>query len=210
MNSRVDNNSLSHISGHSDRVEATANAAAAPAPQCASRSAVDGLRRRIGGSARDNLDRSLKLIESLDRGGPKLRSMIGTSPLARGAAEQADRDLDGGVIRSPIHGRTLAIKDNIAAADGTATTAGSLALSGIVPTRDATLVAKLRSSGAVIVGKANLSEWANIRASDSVSGWSAVGGQTLNPHALDRSPCGSSSGSAVAVAAGIVDMAVGT
>ena len=210
MNSRVDNNSLSHISGHSDRVEATANVAAAPAPQCASRSAVDGLRRRIGGSARDNLDRSLKLIESLDRGGPKLRSMIGTSPLARGAAEQADRDLDGGVIRSPIHGRTLAIKDNIAAADGTATTAGSLALSGIVPTRDATLVAKLRSSGAVIVGKANLSEWANIRASDSVSGWSAVGGQTLNPHALDRSPCGSSSGSAVAVAAGIVDMAVGT
>jgi amidase len=209
MNSRIDNSSSSHIRDRSDCNEAIADAAAAPATQRASRSAVDGLRRRIGGSARDNLDRSLELIESLDRGGPQLRSMIGTSPLARGAAEQADRDLEGGVIRSAIHGRTLAIKDNIAAADGTATTAGSLALAGIVPTRDATVVEKLRSSGAVIVGKANLSEWAHIRGGPP-SGWSAVGGQTLNPHALDRSPCGSSSGSAVAVAAGIVDMAIGT
>ncbi len=104
----------------------------------------------------------------------------------------------------------MLIKDNIEVAGPIPTTAGSLALINNLTNRDAPLVARLRAAGMVIVGKANLSEWANIRSSDSISGWSAVGGQTRNPHALDRNPCGSSSGSGAAVAAGIVDYAIGT
>ena len=104
----------------------------------------------------------------------------------------------------------ILIKDNIETAGPLPTTAGSLALANNVTGRDAPLVARLRAAGAVIVGKANLSEWANIRSSDSISGWSAVGGQMRNPYALDRNPCGSSSGSAVAVASGMVPAAIGT
>ena len=132
--------------------------------------------------------------------------MIAIDPTA---IDQARR-VDTGRLRGPLAGQPVLIKDNIESAGPLPTTAGSLALANNVTNRDAPLVARLRSAGAVIVGKTNLSEWANIRSTRSISGWSAVGGQTHNPWAIDRNPCGSSSGSGAAVAAGLVRMAIGT
>jgi amidase len=123
--------------------------------------------------------------------------------------EQARR-VDSDRLRGPLAGQPVLIKDNIESSGSLPTTAGSLALANNVTNRDAPLVARLRAAGAIILGKSNLSEWANIRSSHSISGWSAVGGQTHNPWALDRDPCGSSSGSGAAVAAGIVRFAIGT
>jgi amidase len=120
------------------------------------------------------------------------------------------RALDRGPARGPLHGMPIMVKDNIETKGGLPTTAGSLALKNNVTGRDAPLVARLRQAGAVIVAKTNLSEWANFRDSDSISGWSAVGGQTRNAHALDRNACGSSTGSGVVVAAGMVPAAIGT
>jgi amidase len=137
---------------------------------------------------------------------PKVNAVIATDPTAM---EQA-RALDASGRRGPLHGMPILIKDNIETKGPLPTTAGSLALIDNVTNRDAPLVARLREAGAVIVGKANLSEWANIRDNDSISGWSAVGGQTRNPHALNRNACGSSTGSGVAVAAGMVPAAIGT
>lgn len=154
-------------------------------------------------SAVANTKAALERIEALN---PRLNAVIATDP---GALEQA-RNLDRAGRRGPLFGMPILIKDNIETAGPLPTTAGSLALRDNVTHRDAPLVAKLRAAGAVIVGKANLSEWANIRSNRSISGWSAVGGQTRNPHALNRNACGSSSGSAVAVAAGMVPAAIGT
>jgi len=137
---------------------------------------------------------------------PQLHSVIAIDPTAMDQAAQ----LDARPAIGPLGGRPVLIKDNIESAGPLPTTAGSLALANNVTNRDAPLVARLRQAGAVILGKTNLSEWANIRSSDSISGWSAVGGQVHNPYALDRNPCGSSSGSAAAVAAGLVRLAVGT
>src|SRR5207253_5342662 len=120
------------------------------------------------------------------------------------------RRVDASALLGPLAGQPVLIKDNIETAGPLPTTAGSLALASNVTNRDAPLVARLRAAGAIIVGKTNLSEWANIRSNHSISGWSAVGGQTRNPWALDRNPCGSSSGSGAAVAAGIVRPAIGT
>ncbi|MDQ3077967.1 MAG: amidase [Pseudomonadota bacterium] len=136
----------------------------------------------------------------------QLHSIIALDPTA---LDQARR-VDAAAMRGPLAGRPILIKDNVEVAGPLPTTAGSLALRDNVTGRDAPLVARLRSAGAVIIGKANLSEWANIRSSNSISGWSAVGGQTRNPYALDRNTCGSSAGSGAAVAAGIVDLAIGT
>jgi amidase len=138
---------------------------------------------------------------------PRLNAVIAVDPTAVTQARALDRMRRA---RGPLFGMPVLIKDNIETAGPLPTTAGSLALVDNVTGRDAPLVARLRGAGAVIVGKANLSEWANIRDNDSISGWSAVGGQTRNPYALDRNPCGSSSGSAVAVAAGMVSAAIGT
>ena len=137
---------------------------------------------------------------------PQLHSIIALDPTAIGQARQ----IDSGAYRSPLAGQPILLKDNVEAAGPLPTTAGSLALKDNVTGRDAPLVARLRAAGLVILGKANLSEWANIRSSASISGWSAIGGQTRNPFALDRNTCGSSSGSGAAVAAGIVDLAIGT
>jgi len=137
---------------------------------------------------------------------PRLGAVIATDPTALAQA----RRLDGHSGATLLRGMPILIKDNIETAGPLPTTAGSLALANNVTGRDAPLVAGLRRAGAVIVGKANLSEWANIRDDDSISGWSAVGGQTRNPHALNRNACGSSTGSAVAVAAGMVPAAIGT
>ena len=145
-------------------------------------------------------------IARVQRIDPSINAVIALDPTA---IDQARR-VDASGLRGPLVGVPVLIKDNIEAAGPLPTTAGSLALVNNVTNRDAPLVARLRSAGAVILGKTNLSEWANIRSTHSISGWSAVGGQTRNPHALDRDPCGSSSGSGAAVAAGEVDYAIGT
>ncbi len=149
-------------------------------------------------------------IDSIDRAGPTLRSVIEFNPEAESLAQALDAEARSGRWRGPLHGVPILIKDNIATADGMQTSAGSPALVGARAPRDAFVVQRLRAAGAVLLGKANLSEWANIRGQHSISGWSTRGGQTLNPYALDRSPSGSSSGSAVAVAANLCAAAVGT
>ncbi len=152
----------------------------------------------------------LARIEEIDRGGPGLNSVIETNPEALEIARALDRERKEKGPRGPLHGVPILIKDNIDTADRLETTAGSLALLGSKPARDAFVVERLRAAGAVILGKTNLSEWANFRSTKSSSGWSGRGGQTRNPYALDRNPSGSSSGSAVAVAASLAAAAVGT
>ena len=145
-------------------------------------------------------------LERIARVDPQLHSVIAIDPTA---IEQAKR-VDASGLRGPLAGQPVLIKDNIESAGPLPTTAGSLALATNVTNRDAPLVARLRAAGAIILGKTNLSEWANIRSTHAISGWSAVGGQTHNPWALDRNACGSSSGSGAAVAAGLVRIAIGT
>jgi len=152
----------------------------------------------------------LRRIAAMNRSGPQLRAVLETNPAALDHAAALDRERRAGGVRGPLHGVPILIKDNVETADRMMTTAGSLALEGWYAPRDAPLVARLRAAGAVILGKANMSEWANFRSTHSSSGWSARGGQTRNPYALDRSPSGSSSGSAVAVSANLCAMAVGT
>ena len=145
-------------------------------------------------------------LARIDQLNPLLRAVISVDPTAM----QQARAVDASPAKGALAGVPVLIKDNIETAGPLATTAGSLALANNVTGRDAPLIARLRAAGAVILGKANLSEWANIRSTNSISGWSATGGQTRNPYAVDRNPCGSSSGSGVAVAAGMVRMAIGT
>ncbi|MXZ37904.1 MAG: amidase [Holophagales bacterium] len=152
----------------------------------------------------------LDRIEALDDQGPRLRSVIETNPDALEIAEELDRERAAGTVRGPLHGVPILLKDNIATADRTTTTAGSLALEGSIPPRDAFVTARLRQAGAVLLGKANLSEWANFRSQRSSSGWSARGGQCRNPYVLSRNPCGSSSGSGAATSANLCAAAVGT
>ena len=152
----------------------------------------------------------LARIQEVDRKGPTLRSVIELNPDALEIADQLDKERKEKGDRGPLHGIPILVKDNLDTADKMACTAGSLALEGSHPPRDSTVVARLRAAGAIILGKTNLSEWANIRSTHSSSGWSARGGQTLNPYALDRCPSGSSSGSAAAVAANLCAAAIGT
>ncbi len=152
----------------------------------------------------------LARIELVDRAGPRLRSVIETNPDAAQIARALDAERNSKGARGPLHGLPILIKDNVDTHDKMQTTAGSLALLGSKPAADAFVVQRLRAAGAVILGKTNLSEWANIRSSQSTSGWSARGGLTRNPHALDRNTSGSSSGSAAAVAASLCVAAVGS
>lgn len=152
----------------------------------------------------------LERIARLDDTGPQLNAVIETNPEALTIAQALDAERAAGKLRGPLHGVPVLLKDNIDTADAMQTSAGSLALVGHAPGSDAGLVTRLREAGAVILGKANLSEWANYRGSRSTSGWSARGGQTRSPYVLDRNPCGSSSGSAVAIAANLAAVAVGT
>ncbi len=149
-------------------------------------------------------------IAAMDRKGPALRSVITLNPDAEAQAKALDAERKAGRIRGPLHGVPVLIKDNVETADAMPTTAGSLALKDNMTRRDAPVVAQLRAAGAVILGKTNLSEWANIRSTRSMSGWSAVGGLVRNPYALDRTACGSSSGSGVAIAASFAAAAIGT
>jgi amidase len=155
-------------------------------------------------------EKYLARAEAIDRRGPAVNSVIEVNPDAQTIAEALDRERKAKGARGPLHGVPVLIKDNIDTADRMQTTAGSLALVGSHPARDSFVAQKLRDAGAVILGKTNLSEWANIRSSHSTSGWSGRGGLTRNPYALDRNPCGSSSGSGAAVAANLCALAVGT
>jgi amidase len=161
-------------------------------------------------SAHSITEKYLARIEEIDKQGPALNSVIDVNPDALAIADALDQERKEQHVRGPMHGIPVLIKDNIDTADRMQTTAGSLALLGSKPTRDSFVAQKLRESGAVILGKTNLSEWANIRSSHSSSGWSGRGGQTNNPYALDRNPCGSSSGSGAAIAASLCAVAVGS
>jgi amidase len=152
----------------------------------------------------------LQRIEDLDKRGPAVNAVIEINPDAPAIARDLDRERKAKGPRGPMHGIPVLIKDNIATHDRMMTTAGSLALLGSVPPQDSFVAQKLREAGAVILGKTNLSEWANFRGDRSSSGWSGRGGQTHNPYALDRNPSGSSSGSAVAVSANLCAVAIGT
>lgn len=161
-------------------------------------------------TARKLAELYLDRIRQIDQSGPTLNSVIELNPDAPAIADQLDAERHTKKVRGPLHGIPVLIKDNIATADKMQTTAGSLALVGSKPPKDSFVAARLRAAGAVILGKTNLSEWANFRGEHSTSGWSGRGGQTHNPYALDRNPSGSSSGSAVAAAASLCAVAIGT
>ena len=152
----------------------------------------------------------LKRIEAIDATGPQLHSVIEVNPDAVAIAVAMDKELKAGKNRGPLHGIPVLIKDNIDTADKMQTTAGSLAMAGNIASKDAFVVKKLREARAIIIGKTNLSEWANFRSTQSCSGWSSRGGQTKNPYILDHNPCGSSAGSGAAVSANLCVVAVGT
>jgi amidase len=161
-------------------------------------------------SARSIAEKYLARIASIDKSGPMVNGVIETNPDALEIAEALDKERKEKGPRGPLHGIPVLIKDNIATADRMQTTAGSLALVGSKPPADAFIVQKLRAAGAVILGKTNLSEWANIRSNHSISGWSGRGGQTKNPYALDRNPCGSSSGTGAGISANFAAIGIGT
>ena len=156
------------------------------------------------------VERYLERIEAIDRSGPMLRSVIEINPACHEIARALDEERAARGKRGPLHGIPILIKDNIATDDAMQTTAGSLALLGSRVPRDAFVAQQLRRAGAIILGKTNLSEWANFRSDPSSSGWSGRGGQTRNPYVLDRNPCGSSSGSGAAIAASLAAAALGT
>lgn len=185
----------------------------APAPGELDELTIAALQERMARgqeSARSIVAKYLARIDAIDRGGPMLRSFIEVNPDALAIADRLDAERREGTVRGPLHGIPVVVKDNIDTADRMTTTAGSLALEGWIPPSDAFLVARLREAGAIILGKANLSEWANFRSTHSTSGWSARGGLCRNPYALDRNTSGSSSGTAVAVAASLAAAGVGT
>lgn len=178
-----------------------------------SEATIDSLQARLAAgtlTSRELTAAYLARIAAIDKGGPAINAVIELNPDALAIAGQLDGERQAGRVRGPLHGIPVLIKDNIATADRMETTAGSLALVGAKPPREAAIVARLRAAGAVILGKTNMSEWANYRSTNSISGWSGRGGQTRNPYALDRNPSGSSSGSAVAVTANLCVVAVGT
>jgi amidase len=193
---------------------ATASAASAPVkPFAFEEATVAQLAARMASgdlTAHDLAAAYLARIHEVDHSGPMLRAVIELNPDALEIAQALDRERKSGRVRGPLHGIPVLLKDNISSGDRMSTSAGSLALDGFRAAEDAPLVKRLRDAGAVVLGKTNLSEWANFRSSNSLSGWSSRGGQTLNPYAYERSPSGSSSGSGAAVAANLCAIAIGT
>lgn len=188
-----------------------APAAAAPALDVAELSAFEARNRMDIGTltARALTDAYLARIAAIDKAGPTLNSVIEVNPAAAADADRLDVERKAGKVRGPMHGIPVLLKDNIDAT-GMANSAGSLALADNRPAKDAFLVARLRDVGAVILGKTNLSEWANFRSTRSSSGWSSRGGQTKNPYVLDRNPCGSSAGTGTSIAASLAAVGIGT
>ena len=213
---------MTNAMGSSDRADVSAarepdvngssNGATGPFPELDNATVADlGSRLRAGDvSIRELTEQYLERIEALDRQGPRLLSVIEINPEATDIADALDHELRTRGPRGPFHGIPVLLKDNIDTADQMLTTAGSLSLVNSRPQRDAFVVQRLREAGAVLLGKTNMSEWANFRSSRSSSGWSGRGGQCRNPYVIDVTPCGSSSGSAVAVAAALATVAVGT
>ncbi|ROZ76470.1 amidase [Ramlibacter sp. WS9] len=190
-----------------------AQAQTLPAPATVVESSVEQSQRAMAAgkaTAQSLTQTSLARIRHLDRSGPALHAVLETNPDALPIARQLDAERRSGRVRGPLHGIPVLLKDNIDTGDRMQTSAGSLALTGAPAPRDAFIVKRLRAAGAVIIGKTNLSEWANIRSSKSSSGWSARGGQTRNPYALARNPCGSSSGTGAAIAASFAVVGIGT
>jgi amidase len=183
-----------------------------PAPELAELTFADLQARMAAGTdtARSLVAKYRQRIEALDQKGPMLRSVLELNPEADAIADQLDAERKAGKVRGPLHGIPILVKDNVDTGDKMTTTAGSLALEGSHAEKDAFVVARLRTAGAIILGKANLSEWANFRGKASSSGWSGRGGQCRNPYALDRSPSGSSSGSGAAAAASLCAAAIGS
>ncbi len=174
---------------------------------------IDALQQKMQSgtyTARSIAELYLKRIESIDKKNQQLNSVIEINPDALTIADAMDKERKAGKVRGPLHGIPVLIKDNIDTGDKMMTTAGSLALNGHKASKDAFIIQQLRNSGAVLLGKTNLSEWANFRSNRSTSGWSSRGGQTKNACVLDRNPCGSSSGSGTAVAANLCAVAIGT
>ena len=174
---------------------------------------VDDLQRMMESgehTARSITQAYIERIEAMDRQGPELRSMIEINPDALDIADELDAERQAGRPRGPLHGIPVALKDNLDTHDRMTTTAGSLALEGSIPPRDSFVAERLRAAGAILLGKANMSEWAYFRGERATSGWSARGGQCVNPYALNRNPCGSSSGSGVAASANLCALTVGT
>jgi amidase len=174
---------------------------------------VESLQQAMTGgrfTARRITELYLARIEALNQRGPELRAIIEVNPDALAVADELDAERRAGRVRGPLHGIPIALKDNIDTHDRMTTTAGSLALEGSIPPQDAFIAGRLREAGAVLLAKANMSEWAYWRGLNASSGWSARGGQCRNPYALDRTPCGSSSGSGVAAAANLAALTVGT
>lgn len=162
------------------------------------------------GTSEEIVRQYLKRIADIDDSGPRLNAVIAIFPDAIEQARRLDAERKAGKVRGPLHGIPVLVKDNIEVAGPVPTTAGSLALKDNITNRDAPMIARLRKAGAIILGKTNLSEWANIRSSGSTSGWSAVGGLTKNPHMLDRNTCGSSAGSGAAATANLAPLTIGT
>ncbi|AFD07724.1 amidase [Solitalea canadensis] len=174
---------------------------------------IQGLQKKMADgvyTAEQLTELYLKRIDEIDKNGPRLTAVIELNPDAVAIARQMDGERKAGRVRGPMHGIPVLIKDNIDTADKMQTTAGSLAMEGHIAAKDAFIIQKLRAAGAVILGKTNLSEWANFRSTSSCSGWSSRGGQTKNPYIIDHNPCGSSSGSGVAVSANLCVVAIGT
>ncbi len=174
---------------------------------------ISDLQGRLGNgqeTSRSLVEKYMARIDALNFRGLELRAVLELNPDALDIAEQLDRERAAKGPRGALHGIPILLKDNIDTADKTTTTAGSLALSGSIATKDSTVAARLREAGAILLGKTNMSEWANFRSSHSSSGWSSRGGQCRNPYVLDRTPSGSSSGSGVAVAASFAAAAIGT
>ncbi|HEY1434087.1 MAG TPA: amidase family protein, partial [Thermoanaerobaculia bacterium] len=195
------------------RESASSSSTAAPPAFELDEATIAELRKRMTSgaeTARSLAEKYMARIEQLDGKGPTLRAVLETNPDAVSIADGLDAERKAGKTRGPLHGIPVLLKDNIGTADRMNTTAGSLALVGATPAADAFLVRKLRDAGAVILGKTNLSEWANFRSTHSSSGWSGRGGQCRNPYALDRSPSGSSAGSGSAIAASLCAVAVGS
>jgi amidase len=161
-------------------------------------------------TARSITEKYLARIAALDREGPALRAVLETNPDAVAVAESLDAERKAGKVRGPLHGIPVLLKDNVGTADRMTTTAGSLALEGSIPSRDSFVAKKLREAGAILLGKTNMSEWANFRSTRSTSGWSGRGGRVRNPYVLDRNTSGSSSGSGAAIAANCAAVAIGS
>lgn len=194
------------------KTDATPHGTAPSAPFAHEEADIAGLQRQMAAgtlSSRALTQAYLDRIAALDDAGPRLNAVIETNPDALKDAEALDAERQAGTLRGPLHGIPVLLKDNIDAVP-MVNSAGSLALAEHRPRTDAFLVAKLRAAGAVLLGKTNLSEWANFRSTRSVSGWSARGGQTRNPYVLDRTPCGSSAGTGTAIAANLAVIGIGT